>query len=157
MAASFSAYRGCSTECGELVKIEGVRSDSILTNWGSIEPHLQRVLDKIDSGHTVEDVLTKLQWQDQQLWNVNDWQAIAVTQISILPQHKVLSVVYVSGDDVDEWLPDLVSTLREFAQSTGCKYVEFYGRDGWRKKAKPLGFDNAFSVMRLDVNGQQGR
>lgn len=138
-------------------KIEGVRSDSILENWGSIEPHLQRVLTRIDSGHTVEDVLSKLQWQEMQLWCVNDWQAIAVTQISILPQHKVLAVVYVAGDGVDDWLPALSHTLENFAAGLGCKYVEFYGRDGWRKKAKPLGFENAFSVMRLEVNGQQRR
>ncbi len=137
--------------------ITPVRSDSILPNWGSIEPHLQRVLSKIDSGHSVDDVLTKLQWQEMQLWNVDNWQALAITQISILPLHSVLAIVYVAGDEVNDWLPELVETLHTYAAETGCKYVEFYGRDGWRKPAKPLGFGDTFTVMRMTVDGQQRR
>lgn len=137
--------------------IKPVRPDSILKSWGSIEPHLQRVLNRIDSGHTVDDVLTKLQWADQQLWKINDWQAIAVTQIAVLPQHKTFNICYVAGDGIDEWLSDFVDRMHEYAAFTNCKYVEFYGRDGWRKHGKKLGFDKAFTVMRLTVDGQQRR
>lgn len=133
------------------IKIEPVNSNSILENWGSIEPHLQRVLNRIDSGHNSEDVLTDLQWSNQQLWNVNDWDAIAITHIGVMPQHKLLTIVYVAGSGIDEWLPKLVELLSEYAEQNDCKYIEFYGRDGWRKSAKALGFDKAFSVMRLTV------
>jgi len=132
-------------------------SDSILPNWGSIEPHLQRVLTKIDSGHTVDDVLDKLQWRQMQLWNVANWRAIAITQVTILPQHKVLSIIYLSGDGIDDWLTNLVETLKNYAEQSDCKYMELYGRDGWRKKAKLLGFDKTFSVMRFSIDGKQRR
>ena len=136
--------------------IHPVRPDSILSEWGSIEPHLERVLSRIDSGNSLDDVVTKLQRSQLQLWNIANWQAIAITQVTILPRHKTITIVYVSGDYVDEWLPYLAETMHEFAIFEGAKYVEFYGRRGWQKRAKELGYDEAFTVMRQTVDyGQQ--
>lgn len=134
--------------------IEGVVSNSILSHWGSIKPHLQRILDKIDSGHTVDDVKKRLLTCEMQLWNINNWQAVAITQICVLPQYNNLVVVYLVGDGVKTWLSDLTSLLTQYAKYHKCKYIEFYGREGWLKVANQVGFKKSFNVMRLDINGQ---
>lgn len=128
-----------------------VRVKEMLAEWDQVEPLLQRVIARIDSGHSVDDVVTKIQYGDMQLWRVYDWQALAVTQITALPQHRVLSVVYLAGEELKAWLAELTAVLRHYAQQQSCKYIEAYGRDGWRKPAKPLGFTATFSVMRLKV------
>ena len=128
-----------------------VRIKEMLAEWDQVEPLLQRVLTRIDSGHTVDDVVTKIQYGDMQLWRVYEWQALVVTQITALPQHRVLSVVYLAGEGLKDWLAELTEALRHYAQQHSCKYVEAYGRDGWRKPTKPLGFTAAFSVIRLEV------
>lgn len=132
-----------------------IDSDSILSHWGSIEPLLTKVLNRIDSGFTLEDVLTQLQWQRMLCWKIKDWEALAITQLGAVPQHKICTIIFVSGDNVNDWLPELVNTLRTYCKTMGAKYLDFYGRDGWRKLAKPLGFDKSYTVMQLEIDHGQ--
>ncbi len=134
-----------------MATVTPVRSHDVAAVWPQVEPCLTRVLAKIDSGNDLYDVMTKLQMTHQQLWKINDWDAIAITEITVFPLHKNLTVVYVSGEGMEDWLAALTDALKTFAAYKECKYIEFYGRDGWRKPTKRLGFENAFSVMRLAI------
>lgn len=135
-----------------------VAPGSILTEWGNIEPLLFRVIDRVDSGHTPEDILTQLQTGQLQLWKIGDWQAMAVTQVVNLPQMLTLSVYMAAGADADRWMSTLCDTLVDWARQLGCKYLEFYGRPGWQRKAAHLGFNQTYTVMRREIDhGRQKR
>lgn len=138
------------------VIVTHVPAGSILANWGSISGLIERVTQRVESGYSPFDVMQKLLNADYQLWKVNDWEAAAVTQISILPQFKSLHINFLAGDNAHDWLPALVDTLDEFGRQYDCQRIDFSGRRGWLKVAKPLGFNEELVVMRRHLDGRQG-
>lgn len=88
--------------------------------------------------------------RQMQLWVVPE-KAAMITQVLVYPQHKVLLVPILAGDDMDEWLPDIVETLEHFAKHMGCKYIEERGRPGWGKVLDKYGFKKAFVTLRKEV------
>ena len=130
--------------------ITPIPSNTVRFYWDKARPLLEKVLNRIDTGHTPDDVLRKLLLTQMQLWNINDWQALAVTQITILPQCKTLEIVYCAGDGVDDWLTPLIVEMKKFKHNMGCQYLEFHGRMGWEKRMKKLGFDKTYITMRFE-------
>jgi hypothetical protein len=143
--------------CCNCAIVERIGPSSILENWGSVGPLLEKVLNKVETGKRIDDIVTGLQLGDLQLWNVNDFSAIAITEVIIEPKFKHVLVQYLSGDNMKEWLPKLVDELHEYATELGCKYVSLCGRRGWLKTATPLGFDEEFTVMRMKTDGKRRR
>lgn len=86
-----------------------------------------------------------------QLWVVDDYRAACVTQIVVYPQHKVCLVVALGGEGMDEWFPELMDTVEEWARQVGCRYVEEYGRKGWQKVGSKRGYEQVYTVMRKAV------
>lgn len=136
---------------GRRPRIYGVGSDSILEEWGSAEPLLQRVVDPETNGRSLDDVLALCQAGYLQLWKVLDWSAAAVTQIQILPRYRSLVIVYLAGDGLEEWKNEFIDAMRWYAQHVGCKHVELCGRPGWSRALRDAGFRNTAVVMQLEV------
>lgn len=134
------------------VTIERVPGADILPNWDRIEPHVIRVLARIDSGHSVEDVLTKLQFGDWMVWSINDYQVIAIVRILIQPQYKTFEIMYFVGHDAKAIIKALEEPFIDFAKEHDCKYVEMHGRLGWKTwLTRMLNFDETFTVLRRVV------
>lgn len=112
--------------------IGGVPADLVMRVWDKVTPILSRVV-KPQTGYRLDDVLTRLQLAQWQLWVIGDFQAIAVTEIQVRPLHKVLWVQFIAGDRVDDWLEDWEAVLEAFAKANDCLAVEFNGRRGWHK------------------------
>lgn len=119
--------------------IAGVHSDDIERLWPAVCPLVQRVLDRYDFGFDADYIKAKLLNRDMQLW-VCAGDAIAITEIIVLPQFKVLGVPVIAGEGLKDWLPDLVETLKAFGKDHGCKYMDGYGRKGWLKALDKYGF-----------------
>lgn len=113
---------------------------------------ISRALNQTESGYSEEDVLTKLQAREMQLWVIPEKMA-CVTTIVVYPKFKVCLAAYLGGDDMDEWFPELVETLSTWASQNGCKYLEEWGRKGWEKVAAKQGFKTTFTVMRKPLDG----
>ncbi len=132
------------------MQVYPVLSADCLSIWEWVEPLIGRVCSDESVGFSTEDILTKLQTRQMQLWVVPE-KAAMVTQVLVYPQHKVLLVPILAGDDMDEWLPDIVETLVFFAKHMGCKYIEERGRPGWGKVLDKDGFRKAFVTLRKEV------
>lgn len=93
-----------------------------------------------------------------QLWIVQDQYeeiiAAIVTQIISFPRKKVLFLLFIAGVRYDEWT-FVLSDLIEFAKANQCQSIEGYGRPGWERKAKPLGFKKVHTVYSLNLWGQE--
>jgi len=134
--------------------VNGVPAKLIPDVWDRVEPILSRAI----LHHTDEDAneaLHDLLQERSQLWVLNDFDAVCLTQIVLRQTVKVLWVYYVAGDKMDTWLDELVKTLSAFGQYKGCNRMEFTGRPGWQKTLKAHGFNRAMVTMRLDLNGQK--
>lgn len=131
----------------ECPRVYPVMSHQVLDCWAEVEPILNKSLRRTDQGFSAEDVLTRLQNQDMQLWWIPGY-AVAITQINVLPQFKTLAVVHVAGEQMDLWFENLMSVLEEFGRGNDCKYAEEFGRPGWKKVGEKLGWKPVYQVMR---------
>ena len=132
--------------------ITPIPSYYVTSIWPNAKHHIQAAIEYVDSGYTPDDILKKLIGSDMQLWIIGDYQAAAVTMLNIYPQHKSWLVVAVGGEGMDEWFDDLMETIEGWASKMGCKYVEEYGRKGWRKVGATRGYEETYVVMRKQVN-----
>ena len=80
----------------------------------------------------VEDFHTALTKREMQLWIAYHSQIVAtmITQIVPYPQKKILRIIAIAGDDMDQWLPNLPQ-VEQWAASIGCSALECWGRKGW--------------------------
>lgn len=136
--------------------IGGVPQAHLMRVWPRVEPILKRVV-KYNTGYATEHVLTELQLGTMQLWVVNDFQAVAVTSVLDKPLYKVLFIPFLAGDNMSEWIADLVDFWDELAEQYDCKSIEFEGRKGWGKIAagdfpqyKPLR-----TTFRREIDGRR--
>lgn len=64
---------------------------------------------------------------------------------------RVLNVRYLGGGDIDQWLLELQTRVREIARAYGCKFLGLTGRLAWQRKLKPLGWYPSAIQMRCEV------
>ena len=132
--------------------IGGVPAEQVMRVWQRVAPILKRALGP-ESGYTLESVLTELQLAQMQLWVVGDFQGVVVTQIKVLPTQKVLWVMFLAGEHMDDWLADWIQVQEEYARFNGCAAVEFSGRKGWNKIAqKHKGYKPMWTIFRRELD-----
>ena len=133
--------------------IRGVFANEAFARWDEIAPVLQRVFDRFDIGITTDNLLQDILTRDMQLWDCGS--GYAITQIVIKPNFKVLTIPYIAGDGMDEWLGELFETVKAFGQSNGCKYLEGYGRKGWQRRLESFGFAPYAITVRCEIDGRK--
>jgi hypothetical protein len=95
-------------------------------------------------------VLQRLKDREMQLWMCGD-EAIAVTEIMVMPDFKILAVPIIAGSNVAKWMPEFSDTMKEFGRIHDCKYIEGYGRKGWIKTMKEFGFKEYSITIRCEL------
>jgi len=76
-----------------------------------------------------------------------DIKAAFVTQFSQFPSKKVLTVMFLGGRSMEEWL-HLIAELEQWAKDEGCDSIEVHGRRGWEKV---LGWAVVSTVIRKNL------
>lgn len=132
-----------------MIKI--LSADEVVVNWGRIEPHLVRVLAQFDYGSDPEHILLDAVNGRREIWQIADYDAIAVTEICTLPKFSVLDISLVCGDNMDTWLEPLLDQLTQYAKASGCRYIDGFGRKGWTRKLEKYGFKPYSYDVRLKV------
>ncbi len=120
--------------------IGGVESHRIMQIWDRVEPLFARVV-RPETGWSLNSLLTGLQMGLLQLWVIGDFEGVVATQIQERPEHKVLWVQFIAGENMVDWLDDWITVQEAFAREHGCVAVEFSGRKGWHKVSERLGND----------------
>ena len=77
--------------------------------------------------------------------------ATAVTEIETDGGNKVCRVVALHGEDMAEWLDELVFHVERFAHQNDCTHLELQGRKGWQKMFKQNGFQTEAVIMRREI------
>lgn len=97
---------------------------------------LDRVLDRMGGLYTAKDILDRVELGSMQMFSEND--SIAITQISVYPQRRVLDIIAVVGGIGD--LRVLHDRILEFASHVGVGVIQAYGRRGWLADAEKRGW-----------------
>ncbi len=135
------------------MRMYGVLSHYIDKVWFDVAPLLEKAVAYSDGKYHLDDVYAALINRDMQLWVAYDdtgLKVCCVTQILSFPRKRVMLLVFVAGKDSDDWL-HLIEKLKEFAKEHQCHTVEFYGRPGWEKTTKDIGFKKIHTIFKLDV------
>jgi len=119
--------------------ITGVIPEELDLVWPSVKEEVVRVINRFDFGFDSDHVLKQLKETNMQLWLCSG-DAIAVTEILVMPDFKVLGVPIIAGKNMRDWLPDLVGILKAYGKHHNCKYLEGYGRKGWERMLDGDGF-----------------
>ncbi len=111
--------------------IGGVPADKVMSVWDRCVPLLRRVV-KPHTGYDLDAVLLKVQLAHLQLWVINDFQAVCVTELQARPLGNVMWCQFIAGDNVEQWIDDWEKVIAEYGRAHNCDAVEFSGRPGWK-------------------------
>jgi|TARA_B100001123_G_scaffold31853_2_gene33475 hypothetical protein len=121
-------------ETGSNYRIIRVSPNDVKTIWPHVKHHVDRCNEHSEGELTTQDFYNALIRREMQLWLAVDEtiKATMITQIITYPQKKILRIIAIAGDDMNEWLPNL-PLIEEWALSIGCSALECWGRKGWTK------------------------
>ena len=134
-----------------MANISLVPVNDIKNVWGDISRHIKKATDYTYGRYEEIDVLHGCVTNKFHLWVVYDdgpeYIGAAITEVLTYPRKKALSVVFLSGDNFAEWMPEIDKKFVEFAKVLECDFVEACGRAGWERNVKKLGWLKRFSII----------
>jgi hypothetical protein len=79
----------------------------------------------------------------QHLWvilDADDIVAAFVTEFTHYPERKLICIHFLGGQGFDDWYPDMLREVTEFAKTAGCDGIECNARFGFWKWFQHDGF-----------------
>lgn len=76
-----------------------------------------------------------------------DIELVCVTELHMLGKELTCVVRWLSGINVDNWTTELDTYIEHWAKERGCLKLQIWGRRGWQRALKPLGYIHEFTVI----------
>ena len=134
--------------------IRTLSQEEAAIRWGEIKPYVDRALEYSLGERTAHDWFIECMEGKAEIWEAvvdGETRSFAVVRLSEFQQHKQVQIVTASGDEWDDYGPEALEFAEDVAKQIKCKYVSIWGRPGWRKKLKPLGYKHAYDVLVKEV------
>ena len=141
------------------VDVSAVLAQHLDVVWPDVEPLLQSALRHGQGEYRIEDIYHALQQGTMQLWLASigkDLLGCGVTEIINFPNTVVCHLDFVAGENWDVWKSQ-ISVIEDWALSIGCDKLRWFGRKGWLKRAKPLGYEDVYAVMSKTLRAPDAR
>ncbi len=121
--------------------------------WNEVGPMINRAVERGDGNYFLEDVFSLLLENRAQLWVAVEEDetihAAMVTQISVFPRKRILTVLYLAGKHRKFWI-HFMDSIELWAKNQGCVGVEAYARVGLLKWLPE--WRRAYTVIRKDID-----
>ena len=111
--------------------------------WPDTKEFIQKAIDHGLGEYELHDVEGWLSTADMALWTVNDGTkpiAAFTTRVCQYPKRRDLVIDFVGGERLEEWLEDATNTLNEYAKVFRCQHISSFGRLGWSRHLRKLGW-----------------
>jgi len=123
-----------------------------------IYEYLKEALDWAAGELDALDLIALVEEDKAQLWLIfgeesRKLRAVATTMVVQYPRLKVVRVVTLAGEGMDEWAGELAERLEKFARGQECQRLEAFGRKGLEKKLGKLGFRAQYVTLVKEVEG----
>ena len=122
-----------------------VPQDHCRAVWPRVRELLEPAIAASNGRWRSEYVLSALVLGEQNLWTVVDEEGeaegAATTQIVQYPERRMLAIHFLGGEGFDDWYPQLLETLTDYATKAGCDAIECNARFGFWKWFKDDGFE----------------
>jgi hypothetical protein len=111
---------------------------------------LAKALERAGGLYELSDLLERI--ADGRMQAHVSHETLAVTEISVYPQRRVLTIILLVGDLADG--EDLHRQVLDFARKMECAAIVTHGRDGWAQLAKSHGWKivSKNMVLRKEVS-----
>jgi hypothetical protein len=122
--------------------------------WPIVGPLLNKAVSLSNHKLNIDDLKQHCDAGAYLCWAViDDGQIIAAVTSRIIdyPQSKALSMDFVGGSRMREWLPLAVAELKKHAKRNECSSFEAYGRRAWEKWLKPYGWMPTEMTYEMDL------
>ena len=125
--------------------------------WEYAVPHLAKVVEIAEDEISLQSIKSKLLDGSALLLLVlKDNEVIAaITAERITYENGMSALVLpvVGGDELDEWMEQVVNVTKLIAKDLGCQELRGLGaRKGWIRKLKDCGWKEAYSVMKCKID-----
>jgi hypothetical protein len=134
--------------------IHGIQSKDVNDAWQYAEEFIVDALKHGIGEYLPEDIKLMCQDRRMQLWiKWNDKGPIGafVTQILNYPQLNVLLVLLLGGKTFLEWKTEIDEILVGYGKEHNCKYVEFFGRKGWKNYLKDINYNEQVRMFAKEI------
>lgn len=111
--------------------------DQVMFYWPAIDRELETIRHVWELWWTKDSLRQGALDGWMNVWAIGGKESISLvlfTQIVHYPANKMLKVVLIAGNKLDEFYDITEAALEKFCIDNGCVYVEAYGRDGWGKR-----------------------
>ena len=137
------------------MKIYLIPPDNVRHIFPEIELYLDRLVPTTNGRYSKVDILHDMLTARESLWVIvaeDDKTIIGIilTEITIYPRKRMLSIQYAAGDQLDEWMEEALRTLENWAVDNDCTGMEITGRRGWVKKLKLHKWEEEFVVVKKE-------
>lgn len=118
--------------------------------WPQIRPHIARAMARSDGWWTEQELRERAELGQLAVWQFKDGDRLlgcVLAEIEDWPTKRVAVVVGCGTEDgygVDRHMPD----VEAWARMRGAKEVHVRGREGWRRRLKPHGYELAMITLR---------
>lgn len=127
--------------------ILGIPSWEYIEHRDKITPFLQgfarRSLGRWTAEHLEMDIIRAA----RQVWNINDFQALAMTSVG----PEAVNIEACAGVRRHEWQEELDETIRYWARELGKKRIIALVRPGWARFGRAQGYREAHREMVLEL------
>lgn len=123
-------------------------------------PHLSKAAEYTFGRYEPEDIIDAVLDWEAHLWVAFDAEnisGITVTRFWKYPRKKCLDVLFLGGEDWDNWRDDMFDTLQRWASDNGCDAIESSGRPGFARVFKDRGYTPLWQVFEFPVMGLGGQ
>lgn len=127
-----------------------VSTQNIIDWWPRVAPWLLQAIGEADTWGDIECVKRELESGCAQLWVIEDRmhaiQLVVVTETILIGGEPACVLRWAGGYAVKDLTFD-IGFIEAWAKARGISSIHIWGRRGWEKLFKPLGYKHNFSVL----------
>lgn len=105
--------------------------------YDKLNPLFEHVIDD-DTDVTLDAFWAEIETDVFQLWIVNNFESFITTRIDVRHTGRIMWAAYMAGENMPDWVEDAILFLKGLGEKYNCKAVEFWGRNGYKRKFKHL-------------------
>lgn len=137
-----------------MIEVLGIPREKVDRFWPAVAPMIERALDYAHGEFLIDDIRLYAKDNRLQLWVVLDEDRLVgaiVTEIANYPRVLALRFLALAGENLDGWMDEAEEFIVSRARDWGCGVSEGYGRRGWERKARHLGYEFGHVMVRKEI------
>jgi len=127
--------------------------------WNDVALMIAKAVNTSSGKFHIDDVYQDIKEGNYALWLVidetkkeNKVVAGITTRVVKYPNKKSLSMDWIGGSRMVEWMPLVMKTLTAFAKDCDCQLLEGYGRKAWIRVLKKYNWKPDYIAYKMEIN-----